>query len=62
MIKNKINVNKKNTKLVPHLMDTDNYCIHYRNLKYIVGHRVKIKKVAGFNRLAKNLNKNQVFR
>ena len=45
MIKNKIKVNKKNTKLVPHLMDKDNYCIHYRNLKYIVGHGVKIKKV-----------------
>ena len=26
-------------------MDKDNYCIHYRNLKYIVGHGVKIKKV-----------------
>ena len=45
MIKNKIKVNKKNTKLVPHLMDKDIYCIHYRNLKYIVGHGVKIKKV-----------------
>ena len=26
-------------------MDKDNYCIHYRNLKHIVGHGVKIKKV-----------------
>jgi hypothetical protein len=45
MMKNEIKISKKNTKLVPHLMDKKNYCIHYRNLKYVVGLGVEIKKV-----------------
>ena len=38
-------MSKKNTKFVPHLMDEKKYCIHYRNLKYVVGLGVEIKKV-----------------
>ena len=35
MKRNKIKIHRKNTKLVPHLMNKDNYCIHDRFLKYI---------------------------
>ena len=35
MRRNKIKIHRKNTKLVPHLMNKDNYCIHDRFLKYI---------------------------
>jgi hypothetical protein len=45
MTKNKTKISKKNTKSVPHLMDKKNYCIHYRNLKYVVGLAVEVKKV-----------------
>ena len=45
MKRNKIMIHRKTTKLVPHLMNKDNYCIHDRFLKYIDGHGVKIKKV-----------------
>jgi hypothetical protein len=44
-IKQKLNIKNSTTKLIPHLMDHNNYCIHYRNLKYIVGLGVEIKKV-----------------
>jgi hypothetical protein len=32
-------------KLIPHLMEHKNYCIHYRNLKYVVELGLKITKV-----------------
>ena len=44
-IKQKLNIKNSTTKLIPHLMDHNNYCIHYRNLKYIVGLGVEIKQV-----------------
>lgn len=42
MKKHNIKANKNTTKLVPHLMDKKNYCIHYRNLKYVVELGLKI--------------------
>ena len=44
-VNNNIKFNKTIAKLVPHLMDKTKYCIHYRNLKYIVGMGVEITKV-----------------
>ena len=44
-VKNKVKFNNKSTKLVPHLMDKIRYCIHYRNLKYVVGLGLEVKKV-----------------
>jgi hypothetical protein len=44
-LKEKLNVKSSTTKLIPHLMDHNNYCIHYRNLKYIVDLGVEIKQV-----------------
>mgnify|MGYP003343551889 CR=1 FL=1 len=38
-------ITSKTQKLVPHLMDHENYCIHYRNLKYLVSLGVEINKV-----------------
>jgi len=35
----------KNSKLIPHLMEHKNYCIHYTNLKFVVGLGVEIGKV-----------------
>ena len=32
-------------KLIPHLMEHKNYCIHYRNLKFVKELGVKIGKV-----------------
>ena len=37
--------NKNNVKFVPHLMDTHNYCIHYRNLKYVIDLGVQVARV-----------------
>ena len=45
MKKHNIKINKNVTKLTPHLMDKKNYCIHYRNLKYVVGLGLEITKV-----------------
>ena len=42
-LKSKFQIKAKTKKLVPHLMDHNNYCIHYRNLKYLVGLGVQIK-------------------
>ena len=44
-LKNKMNIKSSTTKLIPHLDDHLNYCIHYRNLKYLVDLGVKITKV-----------------
>ena len=44
-VKNKVKFSSKSKKLVPHLMDKIKYCIHYRNLKYVVGLGVEIKQV-----------------
>jgi hypothetical protein len=44
-LKSKFQIKAKTKKLVPHLMDHNNYCIHYRNLKYLVGLGVQIKQV-----------------
>jgi hypothetical protein len=38
-------VNVGCSKLIPHLMEHKNYCIHYRNLKYVESLGVKIGKV-----------------
>ena len=43
-LKKQLNIKGNTTKLVPHLMDHNNYCIHYRNLKYLVNLGVEIKK------------------
>jgi len=44
-LKDKLNIKSKSNKLVPHLMEHKNYCIHYRNLKYIKSLGVKIGNV-----------------
>ena len=44
-LQKKLNIKSKSEKLVPHLMDHNNYCIHYRNLKYLISLGVVIKKV-----------------
>ena len=44
-LKNKLNIKSKSSKLVPHLFEHKNYCIHYRNLKYLVELGVKIGPV-----------------
>ena len=44
-LKRKLQIKGKTNKLVPHLMDHNNYCIHYRNLKYLVGLGVQIKQI-----------------
>jgi hypothetical protein len=44
-LQKKLNIKSKSDKLVPHLMDHKNYCIHYRNLKYLVGLGIKIGPV-----------------
>ena len=41
----KVKYDNKNKKLVPHLMDKKNYCIHYRNLKYVKELGLVIEKV-----------------
>ena len=38
-------IKNSTTKLVPHLKDHIKYCIHYRNLKYVVDLGVEIKQV-----------------
>ena len=40
-----IKVNKNHVKLVPHLMEKHSYCIHYRNLKYVIDIGVQVTKV-----------------
>ena len=40
-----LDIKSKTPKLIPHLMDHKNYCIHYRNLKYLVSLGVEITKV-----------------
>ena len=54
-------------KLIPHLMNHDNYVLHYRNLKFIVeqGVKVKVKKVISFKQkpwLATYINENNRLR
>ena len=44
-LQKKLNIKSKSDKLVPHLMDHKNYCIHYRNLKYLVGLGIEIGPV-----------------
>ena len=44
-LKKQLNIKGNTAKLVPHLKDHNNYCIHYRNLKYLVQLGVEIKKV-----------------
>ena len=44
-LKTKMKIGNSTTKLIPHLADHLNYCIHYRNLKYLVGLGVQITKV-----------------
>jgi hypothetical protein len=44
-LKNKNNIKTKSVKLVPHLMKHEKYCIHYRNLKYLISLGVKIEVV-----------------
>ena len=44
-LKHKLNMKNNTTKLAPHLMDHNNYCVHYRNLKYLVELGVEIKQV-----------------
>ncbi len=34
-LKKKLNITSKCSKLIPHLMEHKNYCIHYRNLIFI---------------------------
>jgi hypothetical protein len=38
-------INSRSCKLVPHLFEHKNYCIHYRNLKFVHDLGVKINKV-----------------
>ena len=44
-LQKKLNIKSKSDKLVPHLMDHKGYCIHYRNLKYLVVLGIKIGPV-----------------
>lgn len=44
-LKKNMNIKHSTTKLTPHLTDHLNYCVHYRNLKYLVNLGVEIKKV-----------------
>ena len=44
-LKEKLNVKNNSPKLIAHLMDHNNYCIHYRNLKYLISLGVEVKKV-----------------
>lgn len=44
-LKNKLNIKSQSSKLIPHLMDHKNYCIRYRNLKYLISLGVEIAKV-----------------
>ena len=42
---NKNNIKTKSVKLVPHLMKHEKYCIHYRNLKYLISLGIKVEAV-----------------
>ena len=44
-LKNKNSIKNKSVKLIPHLMKHEKYCIHYRNLKYLVSLGVKTEVV-----------------
>ena len=44
-LKKDMKIKNNSPKLTAHLMDHKNYCIHYRNLKYLVGLGVQIKQV-----------------
>ena len=44
-LKKKLNIKSKCPKLIPHLMEHKNYCIHYRNLKYLIKLGIKIGPV-----------------
>ena len=40
-LQKKLKIKSKSEKLILHLMDHKNYCIHYRNLRYLVSLGVK---------------------
>ena len=44
-LQKELKIKTKTKKLIPHLMDHKNYCIHYRNLKYLVELGIEITKV-----------------
>ncbi len=44
-LKKQLHITSKCSKLVPHLNEHKNYCIHYRNLKYLVNLGIEIGKV-----------------
>ena len=44
-LKQKLKITSKCSKLVPHLMEHKSYCIHYRNLKYLLSLGIEIGKV-----------------
>lgn len=44
-LKKQLNIKSKCSKLIPHLFEHKNYCIHYRNLKYLVELGVKIGNI-----------------
>ena len=63
----KTQANTTSEKLIPHLMNDENYVLHYRNLKFIynLGVNITLKRVISFKQstwLARYINGNNKLR